>query len=131
MLSQMERNMQKTEAVLLESFSIHCCMHFISCLLVFSLSLDMFVRNLRWLHVLWPPRLLKTWNNYHNFYIFFFLFFLNKSPKKCFTFSVLKPKTSFFFFSGKYENDIQEWGACFIHDYKICFVMKNRCYSRA
>lgn len=115
---------------LLESFSIQQCMHLISCLLVFSLSLDMFVRNLRRLHVLWPPRLLKPWNNCHNFVLFFFfLLFLKKPPKKCLTFSVLNPKP--FSFQGKVRTDIQEWGACLIHDYKTWFVMKNRCYSRA
>lgn len=87
---------------LLESFSIQQCMHLISCLLVFSLSLDMFVRNLRRLHVLWPPRLLKPWNNCHNFVLFFFSSLSKETSKEMS--HLLSSQSQAFFFSRKSEN---------------------------
>lgn len=128
--------MPKTKAVLagILHILVHA-FHFLSPCLQPVLGVS--VRNLRWFHVLWPPKLLKTWNNYHNFYInpFFFPFKSSlrsnvQSNASASQLSSLKP-FFFFFFSRKCEKTNSEWGERFICDYKIPFVMKNRCYSIA
>lgn len=73
--------MPKTKAVLagILHILVHA-FHFLSPCLQPVLGVS--VRNLRWFHVLWPPRLLKTWNNYHNFYINLFFSPLSKEASE-------------------------------------------------
>lgn len=98
-----EKDLENQPGPCWNSFSIHQCMHLISCLLVFSLSLDMFVRNLRRLHVLWPPRLLKPWNNCHNFVLYIFFPSLSKETSKEMS-HLLNYQSQSFLFSRKSEN---------------------------